>query len=46
MTEATLRVWRGDADGGAFVEYTVPTDEELAILPPETEREKSQEKKA
>ncbi len=32
MTEATLRVWRGDPDGGAFVEYTVPTDEGMVVL--------------
>jgi len=32
VTEATLRVWRGDRDGGAFEDYTVPTDEGMVVL--------------
>ena len=31
-TEVTLRVWRGDAKGGAFVEYRVPSQEGMVVL--------------
>ncbi len=27
-----MKVWRGDASGGAFVEYTVPSDEGMVVL--------------
>ncbi len=31
-TEVTMRVWRGDAKGGAFVEYRVPSQEGMVVL--------------
>ena len=31
-TEAVMRVWRGDARGGAFKEYRVPTQEGMVVL--------------
>jgi succinate dehydrogenase / fumarate reductase, iron-sulfur subunit len=31
-TDLHLRVWRGDADGGDFVDYTVPVEEGEVIL--------------
>ena len=30
--EITMRVWRGDAQGGAFTEYHVPVDEGMVVL--------------
>jgi len=32
MAEAVMRVWRGDAGGGAFREYRVPLDEGMVVL--------------
>ena len=32
MPNAIMRVWRGDARGGAFKEYRVPTDEGMVVL--------------
>ncbi len=32
MSERTLRVFRGDAAGGDFTEYRVPTDEGMVVL--------------
>ena len=32
MTDVRLSVWRGDASGGAFVDYTVPADEGMVVL--------------
>ncbi|MBI3028752.1 MAG: succinate dehydrogenase/fumarate reductase iron-sulfur subunit [Candidatus Rokubacteria bacterium] len=32
MPDAIMRVWRGDATGGAFKEYRVPTDEGMVVL--------------
>ncbi len=32
MPDAIMRVWRGDARGGAFKEYRVPTDEGMVVL--------------
>ena len=32
MAEVTLRVFRGDADGGAFVDYQVDADEGDVVL--------------
>jgi len=32
LSDRTLRVWRGDAAGGAFRDYTVPTDEGMVVL--------------
>ncbi|MEM6928453.1 MAG: succinate dehydrogenase/fumarate reductase iron-sulfur subunit [Myxococcota bacterium] len=32
MTERTLRVWRGDASGGTFEEYTSEVDEGMVVL--------------
>jgi len=32
MSERTLRIWRGDADGGDFVEYTTPVGEGMVVL--------------
>lgn len=31
-TEVTMRVWRGDATGGAFKEYRVPAQEGMVVL--------------
>ena len=31
-TEVTMRVWRGDAKGGDFVEYRVPSQEGMVVL--------------
>ena len=31
-TEVTMRVWRGDARGGAFKEYRVPSQEGMVVL--------------
>jgi succinate dehydrogenase / fumarate reductase iron-sulfur subunit len=31
-TEVTMRVWRGDAKGGTFVEYRVPSQEGMVVL--------------
>jgi succinate dehydrogenase / fumarate reductase iron-sulfur subunit len=31
-TEFTMRIWRGDADGGGFAEYNVPVDEGMVVL--------------
>jgi len=31
-TEFTMRVWRGDAKGGAFKEYRVPVEEGMVVL--------------
>ena len=31
-TEATMRVWRGDAKGGTFKEYRVPVQEGMVVL--------------
>jgi succinate dehydrogenase / fumarate reductase iron-sulfur subunit len=30
--QVTMRVWRGDADGGAFQEYQLPAAEGMLIL--------------
>src|SRR5258706_8426241 len=32
MTDATFRVWRGDASGGAFVDYRTPVSEGMVVL--------------
>ena len=32
MPERTFRIWRGDADGGDFVPYTVKVDEGMVVL--------------
>ncbi len=32
MPDAIMRLWRGDARGGAFKEYRVPTDEGMVVL--------------
>jgi len=32
MSERTFRIWRGDADGGEFVEYKVDVDEGMVVL--------------
>ena len=32
MSSRTLRVWRGDANGGAFEEHTVAVDEGMVVL--------------
>jgi succinate dehydrogenase / fumarate reductase iron-sulfur subunit len=32
MPEAVMRVWRGDANGGAFHEYRVPFEEGMVVL--------------
>ncbi len=32
MPDAIMRVWRGDARGGAFKEYRIPTDEGMVVL--------------
>lgn len=32
MAEAIIRIWRGDAKGGAFKEYRVPTEEGMVVL--------------
>ena len=32
MSDVTLRVWRGDANGGAFVEYSLPSQEGEVVL--------------
>src|SRR5205085_1754069 len=32
MREATFRVWRGDASGGAFVDYRTPVSEGMVVL--------------
>ena len=32
MTDVRMKVWRGDSTGGAFVEYSVPTDEGMVVL--------------
>jgi succinate dehydrogenase iron-sulfur subunit len=31
-TEATMRVWRGDAKGGRFIDYRVPVQEGMVVL--------------
>ena len=31
-TEAVMRLWRGDATGGAFTEYRVPAQEGMVVL--------------
>jgi succinate dehydrogenase / fumarate reductase, iron-sulfur subunit len=31
-TEATMRVWRGDAKGGGFTDYRVPVQEGMVVL--------------
>ena len=32
MSDVTLRVWRGDASGGSFVEYSLPAQEGEVVL--------------
>jgi len=32
MADVTLRVWRGDPDGGSFVEYSLPAQEGEVVL--------------
>jgi len=32
MTDVRMKVWRGDATGGAFVDFTVPADEGMVVL--------------
>jgi succinate dehydrogenase / fumarate reductase iron-sulfur subunit len=32
VADVRLSVWRGDASGGAFVDYTVPADEGMVVL--------------
>jgi len=32
VADVSLNVWRGDANGGAFVQYTVPADEGMVVL--------------
>ncbi|KRT72337.1 MAG: succinate dehydrogenase and fumarate reductase iron-sulfur protein, partial [Candidatus Rokubacteria bacterium CSP1-6] len=32
MPDAIMRVWRGDARGGAFKEFRVPTEEGMVVL--------------
>ncbi len=32
MTDVVMRLWRGDRDGGAFQEYTVPSGEGMVVL--------------
>lgn len=32
MTEVAMRVWRGDATGGAFQEFRVPVEEGMVVL--------------
>ena len=31
-SEVTMRVWRGDAKGGAFTEYRVQSQEGMVVL--------------
>src|SRR3954454_9886203 len=31
-TNAMFRIWRGDADGGGFQDYTTPVDEDMVVL--------------
>src|SRR6478735_2499107 len=31
-TNAMFRIWRGDAEGGAFQDYTTPVDEGMVVL--------------
>jgi len=31
-SELSLRLWRGDADAGGFVDYTVPVEEGEVVL--------------
>src|SRR5438046_10042581 len=32
MPDVRMKVWRGDATGGAFVDFTVPADEGMVVL--------------
>jgi len=32
MTDVRMKVWRGDATGGAFVDFVVPADEGMVVL--------------
>ena len=32
MSERTMRIWRGDANGGEFVDYKVDVDEGMVVL--------------
>src|SRR3989304_7564179 len=32
MADVTVRVWRGNAQGGAFHEYRVPVEEGMVVL--------------
>src|ERR1700690_3284101 len=31
-SQATFRIWRGDASGGAFEDFTTPVDEGMVVL--------------